>query len=76
MAIDVLLPKLGFAMTEGVLSEWVLADGSQVSEGQVIYLLESDKAVEEVVAPASGVLRISVEAGQTYQVGHRVGFIE
>lgn len=76
MAIDVVLPKLGFSMIEGVLSQWLVADGAEVNEGQVIYLLESEKSVEEVVAPASGVLRISVEAGRCYQVGERLGSIE
>lgn len=76
MTIDVLLPKLGFSMLEGVLSQWIAKDGDPVAEGQVIYLLESDKSVEEVVAPADGVLRIEAEPGRTYQVGERLGRIE
>ena len=76
MATDLSLPKIGFSMTEGMLTEWVVADGDQVVEGQVIYLLESDKSTQEVEAPAAGTIRIAAAAGQTYQVGDLLGAIE
>lgn len=69
------IPKLGFAMTEAVLNEWLVADGSAVQEGQVIYTIESDKSVQEIEAPVSGTLRIAAEAGETYPVGTYVGEI-
>ena len=70
------IPKLGFAMTEAVLSEWYVADGSTVSEGQPIYVIESDKSVQEIEAPASGTLHIAAQAGETYPVGTYVGQID
>ena len=73
---QVLLPKLGFAMEEGVLSEWLSKDGAVVSEGQPLYSLESEKSQQEIEAPASGTLRILAEAGQTYRVGHVLAEIE
>ena len=76
MATDLSLPKIGFSMTEGMLTEWVVADGDQVVEGQVIYLLESDKSTQEVEAPAAGTIRIAAAAGETYQVGDLLGAIE
>lgn len=69
MATQVLLPKIGFSMNEGVLAEWLVEDGAQVSEGQPIYSLESDKSTNEVESPASGTIRILGQVGETYEVG-------
>lgn len=69
MSTQVLLPKLGFSMNEGTLSEWMAADGDTVVEGQILYALESDKSIQEVEAPASGTLKIIAQAGETYEVG-------
>lgn len=76
MATEVILPKLGFSMNEGELSEWLVADGGQAVEGQPLYSLESDKSTTEVDAPASGTLRIHKAIGETYQVGTVLGVIE
>ncbi|WP_223448957.1 biotin/lipoyl-containing protein [Pseudomonas sp. BF-R-19] len=69
MSTQVLLPKIGFSMNEGTLSEWLVQDGASVEEGQPLYALESDKSVQEVEAPASGVLKIIAQPGETYEVG-------
>ncbi|QIG80748.1 biotin/lipoyl-containing protein [Stakelama tenebrarum] len=76
MATEVLLPKIGFSMTEGQISEWLAKDGDSVTEGQGLFLLEADKSANEVEAPASGTLRILKEAGETYEVGTVLGMIE
>jgi pyruvate/2-oxoglutarate dehydrogenase complex dihydrolipoamide acyltransferase (E2) component len=76
MATDILLPKIGFSMNEGVLAEWLVADGATVAEGQPIYSLESDKSTNEVEAPASGVIKIIGVPGETYEVGAVIGTIE
>ncbi|ABQ67208.1 biotin/lipoyl-containing protein [Rhizorhabdus wittichii] len=69
MTTQVLLPKLGFSMSEGELSEWLVPDGAMVTEGQPLYALESEKSTQEVEAPASGRLRIIAAVGETYEVG-------
>lgn len=69
MSTQVLVPKIGFSMNEGILTEWLVADGSMVTEGQPLYALESDKSVEEIEAPASGKLAIIAKIGETYTVG-------
>ncbi len=69
MATEVILPKIGFAMNEGQVSEWMFADGEEVTEGETLFLLEADKSANEVESPASGVLRILVEEGVTCPVG-------
>jgi pyruvate/2-oxoglutarate dehydrogenase complex dihydrolipoamide acyltransferase (E2) component len=69
MTTQVLLPKIGFSMNEGVLSQWLVADGAEIAAGQPLYELESEKSVQEIEAPASGTLKIIAQIGETYQVG-------
>ena len=76
MATDVLLPKIGFSMNEGVLAEWLVADGAQVKEGQPLFSLESEKSTNEVESPATGTLKIIAAPGETYEVGAVLGRIE
>jgi pyruvate/2-oxoglutarate dehydrogenase complex dihydrolipoamide acyltransferase (E2) component len=76
MATEILLPKIGFSMNEGELAEWLAADGDTVTEGQPLFLLEADKSANEVESPASGTLRITAAAGETYTVGTVLGTIE
>lgn len=75
MSIKLTIPKLQMSMTEGVLAEWLVDDGALVQEGQAIYALETDKATQEIDAPASGRLVRKAEAGQTYDVGFEIGEI-
>ena len=76
MATDILLPKIGFSMNEGVLAEWLAEDGAQVKEGQPLFSLESDKSTNEVESPATGTLKIIAKPGETYEVGAVLGTIE
>ena len=76
MTTEVRIPKLGMSMTEGVLAEWLVPEGASVEEGSPIYVLETDKAGQEIDAPASGVLRIIAETGETYEVGALIARIE
>jgi pyruvate/2-oxoglutarate dehydrogenase complex dihydrolipoamide acyltransferase (E2) component len=76
MAIDVVLPKIGFAMNEGQITEWLVADGQTVSTGQPLFVLEAEKSANEVEAPASGTLRILKPVGETFEVGTVLAVIE
>ncbi|HEY6869419.1 MAG TPA: biotin/lipoyl-containing protein [Novosphingobium sp.] len=76
MATEVLLPKIGFSMNEGTLSEWLVADGGQAVEGQPLFSLESDKSTNEVDSPASGTLKIIARVGEIYEVGTVLAIIE
>lgn len=75
MATQILLPKLGFSMNEGVLAEWLIVDGGTVTEGEPLFALESDKSTQEVESPASGTLKIIAQPGETYEVGTVLGEI-
>jgi pyruvate/2-oxoglutarate dehydrogenase complex dihydrolipoamide acyltransferase (E2) component len=76
MAVEILLPKIGFSMNEGQVAEWLAKDGDQVTEGQPLFSLEADKSTNEVEAPATGKLRIVAETGQTFEVGTVLGYID
>ena len=76
MATEVIMPSLGFDMTEGKLVRWVKQEGDTVERGEVIAEVETEKAVVEIEAAVSGVLRkISVPAGETVAVGTVIGLI-
>jgi pyruvate/2-oxoglutarate dehydrogenase complex dihydrolipoamide acyltransferase (E2) component len=76
MATEILVPKLGFAVSSNVVAEWLVGDGMQVTEGQPLYSLETDKAVTEIEAPGSGRLQILVPAGTSCEIGTVLGLIE
>lgn len=73
--MEIRVPSLGVGMTEGVLAEWLVADGANVAEGEPIYLLEAEKVETEIESPASGVLRQVGVKGETYQVGELIAEI-
>lgn len=75
MTTQILLPKIGFSMEEGVLAEWYAKDGDEVKSGDPLYALESDKSVQEIESPASGTLKIIADIGETYKVGTVLGEI-
>jgi pyruvate dehydrogenase E2 component (dihydrolipoamide acetyltransferase) len=63
-------------MKEGVLVEWVKKAGEAVSEGEVIAIIETDKANVEVAAFKSGVLRqILAEAGASVPIGKPIAVL-
>jgi pyruvate dehydrogenase E2 component (dihydrolipoamide acetyltransferase) len=64
MATDVRVPTTGNAGEDAVVLEWNVAEGSDVSAGDVLVTLETAKATVEVEAPISGqVLRTFYVAG-------------
>jgi pyruvate/2-oxoglutarate dehydrogenase complex dihydrolipoamide acyltransferase (E2) component len=75
MSTQLTIPRLEMAMTEGVLAEWLVADGTLVKEGDPIYSIETGKAAQEIQAPASGRLVQRARPGETYLVGTDIGEI-
>jgi 2-oxoglutarate dehydrogenase E2 component (dihydrolipoamide succinyltransferase) len=76
MAIQVKVPTVGESITEVTVANWMKQDGDVVQMDEVIAELESDKATFELTAPATGVLRIKREQGQTVPIGELVCEIE
>lgn len=56
MANTIVLPKLGQTMEEGTIVEWLKKEGDPVSRGDILFQVESDKAVLEVESRYKGVL--------------------
>ena len=76
MSQDIILPKIGFSMTTATFVEWLVADGADVKEDEPLYAIESEKAVEEVPSPATGIVRQTAKPDQEYEVGAILGSIE
>ncbi len=62
MPTIVAMPKWGLLMTEGTVSDWLLAEGDEVRAGEPLFTVETDKATSDVDAPHDGVLRRIVVA--------------
>ena len=76
MATKVLLPKLGQTMEEGTIIEWIKKEGEPVARGDLLFTIESDKAVLEVESRSKGVLRkILLDKGVKVPVLTVVGII-
>ena len=76
MRIGVKIPKLGLTIDEVTLSSWEQEPGSAVTEGDVIAVLEADKASYDLTAPASGILAETLfVAGDMIPVGETVAII-
>lgn len=75
MATKVIMPKLGMAMTEGVVVKWIKSDGERVDKGECIAVVMSKKITYEVEAPASGILRHAVAVKECTAVGEPIAYI-
>ena len=77
MRRELLVPKLGLTMTEGVLVEWMVRPGQAFKAGQSIFVIESEKAANEIDAEADGqLLEITAEVGATLPCGTVIGYWE
>ena len=57
MPIEVVIPRLGWSMDEGTFVEWLKQDGELVESGDALFVLEGDKASQEIESIDSGILR-------------------
>ncbi|RKJ96866.1 dihydrolipoamide acetyltransferase family protein [Alicycliphilus denitrificans] len=75
MRRELLVPKLGLTMSEGVLVEWLVRPGEAFGADQSLFVIESEKAANEVGAEADGVLlEITAQAGETLPCGTVIGY--
>src|SRR5689334_4716058 len=78
MAVEIIMPRFGWTMEEGLLAEWTKRDGETVAAGEVLFTVESDKALNEVESFESGVLRIPPDSpppGSVVKVGALLAYI-
>jgi len=75
MGVDVLMPqlvmpKLGLTMTEGVLLEWHVGAGDEFRAGDMLFVVETEKVANEVQADIDGIIdELLVEEGDIVPVG-------
>jgi pyruvate dehydrogenase E2 component (dihydrolipoamide acetyltransferase) len=73
---EIQMPKLSDTMTEGTLIAWKKKKGDQVSAGEVLAEIETDKATMEWESPDDGTLtEIYIQEGGKVNVGDRIAFI-
>ncbi|MCH7587829.1 MAG: 2-oxo acid dehydrogenase subunit E2 [Chloroflexi bacterium] len=76
MAELIIMPKLGFDMAEGTLLRWLISEGDQLAQGDVIAEIETDKATIEVESQFSGVVRkLVVEEGSSVPIGAPIAIV-
>jgi len=78
MAIEIVMPKLGWTMEEGGLAEWIKKDGDTGQPGDILFTVESDKALQEIEAFDGGILRIPPDSpppGSTVKVGGLLAYL-
>ena len=75
MPAPIFMPKLGLTMTEGTLTEWLVATGETVSQGQPVASIETDKIETEIEAEAEGILHQSAKSGEVFECGLVLGWI-
>ena len=78
MSIEIVVPRLGWSMEEGIFTEWLKKDGELVAEGDSLFVLEGEKASQDIESFDRGILRIPPEApqpGDTVLVGQLLGYL-
>jgi len=64
VAVEVVVPMLGVTVERGKIVEWLKKEGDRVEKGEIIFIVEVEKATTEVESPASGILaKIILPAG-------------
>jgi 2-oxoglutarate dehydrogenase E2 component (dihydrolipoamide succinyltransferase) len=77
MAIEIKVPVLGESLVDAVVGQWLKTEGDEVSQGETILELETDKVNLDVSAEADGVLGpIQKNEGDVVTVGEVLGTVE
>ncbi len=74
MAEEFVMPKLGLTMESGTIVSWLVDDGSDVTAGQPVLVIETDKVESEVEAPGAGRLHQVGVVGEEYPSGVGIGW--
>ena len=76
MAYQVVIPRLGLTMGEGRVVEWYKGNGETVREGELLFAVETDKAIQDVEAPADGVVyQVPDLPSDPLPIGTVIGYI-
>lgn len=72
MEHEIKIPSVGESITTGVIVSWLKHNGDQVQEGDILFELETDKAVLEIPSTGEGTLEIAIEEGTEVSIGQTV----
>lgn len=71
-----ILPKIGMNMEEAVISEWLVKPGDRVEKEQMVVRAETDKAVQDLFATESGIVRrLLVQPGDVVPCQQRIAVL-
>ncbi|MDE0735368.1 MAG: E3 binding domain-containing protein, partial [Pirellulaceae bacterium] len=78
MATEIVVPRLGWSMEEGVFGQWLHEPGTLIQPGDLLYVLEGEKAAQDIESFDGGVLHVPDQApgpGETVRVGQLLGYL-
>ncbi len=78
MAIPITVPRLGWSIDEGSFVEWLRKDGDRIEIGDELFVLENEKALQNIEAIDSGILCIPTDSpkpGDAVKVGQVLAFL-
>lgn len=76
MAVKIIMPKFGYSMEEGVLASWLVEEGDEVSRGDALAEIESEKLVNNAVSDSDGIVaKLLLEEGDTADCGEPICII-
>ena len=74
--VELKVPAAGESITSANVAKWRKNDGEQVTKGEVLVTLETDKVSNELEAPASGRLKILTPEGEEVSIGAVIATID
>lgn len=73
---SIIMPKLGFTMTESTIVQWLKQEGDAVTQGEPIAEITTDKVNMEVEAPEDGILAgFKFHEGDTVSVTEVIAYV-
>jgi pyruvate dehydrogenase E2 component (dihydrolipoamide acetyltransferase) len=72
---DITMPKLSDSMEQGLVLQWLVADGAEVHVGDELVEIETDKATMTYQSEVEGTLLIAVAEGATVAVGEVIAHV-
>ena len=76
MKTAIKIPSVGESVTQADIESWERRDGDFVKKGEILAILETDKASLELSAEADGLLSITKQQGATVSAGDVIGHID
>jgi len=75
MKEEIKVPSVGESITTGVIVTWLKHSGDSVQDGDILFELETDKALLEIPSTGSGTLEILVDEGTEVTIGQTVAML-